>query len=97
MTMLLPALCLMSCEDKVDRDVTWPEWASRPIIGTAAVSAETGSVVAGSAVNFHAEVSDEIRNAVDYIVDYRCNDHQPVAPSSILKIGMKGEIEIIRK
>ena len=59
MTMLLPALCLMSCEDKVDRDVTWPEWASRPIIGTAAVSAETGSVVAGSAVNFHAEVSDE--------------------------------------
>ena len=59
MIMVLPVLCLASCEEKVDKDVTWPEWASRPIIGTAAVSAETGSVVAGSAVNFHAEVSDE--------------------------------------
>lgn len=75
MTMLLPALCLMSCEDKVDRDVTWPEWASRPIIGTAAVSAETGSVVAGSAVNFHAEVSDEYNELSEYTLEVRYGEN----------------------
>ena len=64
--MVLPALCLASCEEKVDKDVTWPEWASRPIIGTPVVSAGTGSIVAGSTVNFHAEVSDEYNELSDY-------------------------------
>ena len=66
MIMVLPVLCLASCEEKVDKDVTWPEWASRPIIGNPVVSAGTGSVVAGSEVNFHAEVSDEYNELSDY-------------------------------
>ena len=64
---------------------------NRPLVSTSA------NISGMPSPRFYAEVSDEIRNAVDYIVDYRRNDHQPVAPSSILKIGMKGEIEIIRK
>ena len=64
---------------------------NRPLVSTSA------NISGMPSPRFYAEVSDEIRNAVDYIVDYRRNDHQPVTPSSILKIGMKGEIEIIRK
>ena len=47
--------------------------------------------------HFFGEISEEIKNAVDYIVDYRRNDHNPAAPSSIIKLGMGGEIQIIRK
>ena len=48
-------------------------------------------------LHFFGEISEEIKNAVDYIVDYRRNDHNPAAPSSIIKLGMGGEIQIIRK
>ena len=51
----------------------------------------------GYATTIVDEISEEIRNAVDYIVDYRRNDRHPAAPSSIIKLGMGGEIEIIRK
>ncbi len=44
-----------------------------------------------------AEVSGEIRHAVDYIVSYRQDDVTPASPSSIIKLGTGGEIEIIRK
>ena len=43
------------------------------------------------------EVSEEIRNQVDYVVEYRQNDTTPSQPSSIIKLGVGGQIEIIRK
>lgn len=45
--------------------------------------------------NFH-EVSDEIKNGVDYIVQHRQNDLSKNTPSSIIKLNEKDEIEIIR-
>ena len=33
-------LCLAACQEKVDKNVEWPEWASRPLIQDAQVSAE---------------------------------------------------------
>ncbi len=44
-----------------------------------------------------AEISEDIRQAVDYIVNFRQNEHKISAPSSIIKLGMKGEIQILRK
>jgi L-threonylcarbamoyladenylate synthase len=44
-----------------------------------------------------AEISEEVKNAVDYIVDYRRDDFKKYSPSSILKLGRGGQIEIIRK
>lgn len=44
-----------------------------------------------------AEISDEIKNAVDYIVDYRQDEIEAHRASSIIKLGMGGEIDIIRK
>ncbi|MCG3167633.1 MAG: Threonylcarbamoyl-AMP synthase [Bacteroidia bacterium] len=44
-----------------------------------------------------SDVDMEIINAVDYVVNLRQNEKTAAAPSSIIKVGMKGEIEIIRK
>jgi len=46
--------------------------------------------------NFH-EISEEIKRAVDFIVQYHQDDLSKANPSSILKLGRAGEIEIIRK
>lgn len=43
------------------------------------------------------EVSDKIKNGVDYIVQHRQDDLSKNTPSSIIKLNTKGEIEFIRK
>jgi len=63
----------------------------KPIVSTSAnVSGQK------SPQNFQ-EISEEIKNAMDYIVRYRQNDLSKFNPSSIIKLGKGGEIEIIRK
>ncbi|MEG1587421.1 MAG: Sua5/YciO/YrdC/YwlC family protein, partial [Bacteroidales bacterium] len=43
------------------------------------------------------EISDEIKNAVDYIVTYRQDDFSKPAPSGIIKVGDGGLIQVIRE
>lgn len=45
---------------------------------------------------FFREISEEIKNGVDYIVSYRQDDEKPKKPSNIIKLGKGGEIKIIR-
>jgi L-threonylcarbamoyladenylate synthase len=45
----------------------------------------------------YAEISEEIKRSVDYIVAYRQDDFSKSKPSSIIKLGVGGQIEIIRK
>jgi len=42
------------------------------------------------------EISEEIKNEVDHIVNWRQDDLSPSSPSSIIKIGKGNEIKIIR-
>lgn len=64
---------------------------NRPIVSTSAnISGEPSP-------HFFDEISKEICESVDYIVGYRQNDHKPTLPSSIIKLGLGGEIQIIRK
>lgn len=44
-----------------------------------------------------AEISDEIKNGVDYIMLSRQNDLSKGKPSQIIKLGIDGQIQIIRK
>lgn len=44
-----------------------------------------------------AEVTEEIKSGVDYVVNYRQNETAKVAASSIIKLGLGGEIKIIRQ
>lgn len=43
------------------------------------------------------EISDEIKNGVDYIVKYRQEEHTQNKPSGIIRLGLDNSIQIIRK
>ena len=64
---------------------------NRPIVSTSA------NLTGKPAPRYFEEISEEIRNAVDYIVNYRQGDRTPATPSSIIQLGVNGEIKIIRK
>lgn len=62
----------------------------KPLVSTSAnVSGEP------SPANF-AEVSDVIKEGVDYIVAYRQDDRTKAKPSNIIKLGAGGVIQVIR-
>jgi L-threonylcarbamoyladenylate synthase len=63
----------------------------RPIVSTSA------NISSESAPAFFDEVSQEIIDGVDYVVRYRQEDRTPALPSSIIKLGVNGEIQILRK
>ncbi|GHT10753.1 threonylcarbamoyl-AMP synthase [Bacteroidia bacterium] len=63
----------------------------KPIVSTSAnISGEP------SPANF-SEIKSEILRSVDYVVDYRRNETQKSAPSSIIQLGKGGLIKIIRE
>ncbi len=45
----------------------------------------------------YLEIDESIHEKVDYIVNWRQNDYSTAKPSSIIKLGVGGEIDIIRK
>lgn len=44
-----------------------------------------------------ADISAEIKASADYVVRYRQDELTPASPSSIIKLGVGGQIEILRK
>lgn len=44
-----------------------------------------------------ADISEEVKQAVDYIVDFRREEQSEAVPSSIIKLGAKGEVKVIRQ
>lgn len=63
----------------------------KPIVSTSAnISGEP------TAANFE-EISDEIKNSVDYVVKYNQRSKEKHKPSSIVKINSNGEFSIIRQ
>ena len=43
------------------------------------------------------EIDEQIKNSVDYVVNYRQNETEKAQSSQIIKLGVSGEIEILRK
>ncbi len=62
----------------------------RPIVSTSANISGTPTPL-----RFN-EICDEIKNGVDYIVEYRRNDTSKNQPSSVIKLGNDGTIKILR-
>ncbi|SMO84325.1 L-threonylcarbamoyladenylate synthase [Saccharicrinis carchari] len=63
----------------------------KPIVSTSAN-------ISGQASPQHfGEISDEVKNGVDYIVQFRQEETANPAPSSILKLEVDGQIKIIRE
>jgi len=46
---------------------------------------------------FFDEVSPEIVEGVDYVVQYRQDERMPSTPSSVIGLGVSGEVQILRK
>lgn len=63
----------------------------KPIVSTSA------NISGTTAPALFREISEDIIEAVDYVVEYRQNDNQKSKPSSIMKISKDGTIQIIRK
>ncbi len=63
----------------------------RPVVSTSA------NISGQPAPATFDEISDEIKQAVDYVCTSRRNERTPSRPSSIIKLGATGEIKIIRE
>ena len=63
----------------------------KPIVSTSANISEKPSPS-----NF-SEIDNAIIEAVDYVVEWRQDDYTKCTPSGIIKLGVNGEIQIIRK
>jgi L-threonylcarbamoyladenylate synthase len=62
----------------------------KPLVSTSA------NISGSPAPAIYQEVSEEIRSAVDYVVNWRKDDRQRHQPSSIIKLQKGGLIQIIR-
>lgn len=63
----------------------------RPVVSTSVnISGEKAPMT-------YAEISKEMLDAVDYVVDPKFEGKATHRPSSIIKLGLGGEVEIIRK
>ena len=63
----------------------------KPIVSTSA------NISGEKAPASFSDISNEIINKVDYIVNWRQNETNNIKPSTIIKVGMNGEIKIFRK
>jgi L-threonylcarbamoyladenylate synthase len=63
----------------------------KPIVSTSA------NISGQPTPKFFYEISDEVKNAVDYIVDYNQEDRTEKKPSTIVKLGPSGQFEFIRR
>ena len=78
--MILVALTAVSCAEKIDKTVTWPEWASRPILTELKVVGEDGAkaIIAGEKVKFTATITDEYNELKSYTVDVKYSGNEVV-------------------
>lgn len=64
---------------------------AKPIVSTSA------NISGKASPQSFDEISNEIKKAVDYIVNWRQDEKVKAKPSSIIKLGSGGQIQIIRK
>ena len=74
---IIASLSAVSCAEKVNKDVTWPVWASRPILSDMAVVASSGekAIIAGETVVFSANIKDEYNELTGYTLEVKYADN----------------------
>ena len=89
---------LLADDGRVGIRVTGEEFSKRLCQQFRKAIVSTSANVSGqpSPQNF-SEISEEIKAAVDYIVDYRREETTQAKPSSIIKLDKGGVIKIIRQ
>jgi len=61
-----------------------------------AIVSTSANVSGDPSPRFYDEISPEIIAGVDYVVNYRKEDRTPSKPSSIIKLGTGGQVQVIR-
>jgi len=62
-----------------------------------AIVSTSANISGEPAAQNYRDIDQKILDAVDYVCWSRRQEHQPHQPSSIIRIGLGGEVEIIRK
>lgn len=62
-----------------------------------AIVSTSANISGQPAAQNYKDISEEILNAVDYVCETRRQEHYPHQPSTIIRVGTEGEINIIRK
>ena len=62
-----------------------------------AIVSTSANISGEPAAQNYRDISEEILSAVDYVCTSRRQEHKPHQPSTIIKVGATGEINIIRK
>lgn len=62
-----------------------------------AIVSTSANISGEPAAQNYRDISQEILDAVDYVCWTRRQEHKPHKPSSIIRLGQGGEVEIIRK
>lgn len=62
-----------------------------------AIVSTSANISGESSPQNFSEISEEVKNSVDYVVKYKQNDFTKSKASDIIKVGINGQIQIIRK
>jgi len=89
---------LLHADGSVGIRITSDNFCKNLITGSGKPLVSTSANISGkrAPANFKA-IPEDIKSFVDYIVKWRQDDPTKGIPSAIIKLGIKGEIEIIRK
>jgi L-threonylcarbamoyladenylate synthase len=78
--------------------ITQDEFCCKLIRGLGRPVVSTSANISGLPwpVNFH-QIDSQILKSVDYVVNYRQNEEYRGKPSGIIKLGVNGEVKVIRE
>lgn len=76
--LLVLSCLLIACEQKIDKQVTWPEWASRPILSDMSVTGSGVEITAGEKVTFKARIEDSFNDLSSYTLEIKYSGNQVV-------------------
>jgi L-threonylcarbamoyladenylate synthase len=89
---------LIAADSSIGIRITREEFSSnlvrrfgKPVVSTSA------NVTGKKSPSIFSEIEKEILEGVDFIVRYRQQDPQRAQPSGIIRIGLSGEVEILRE
>ncbi len=89
---------LIAEDGSVGIRVTSEEFSKQLCFGFRKAIVSTSANISGQpSPAVFSEISEEIKDAVDYVVDYRRDEKEAAKPSSIIKLGKGGTIKIIRE
>ena len=83
-----------SCEKAVDKTITWPQWASRPIIENLSLTSADGkmNITAGDQVRLQADLSDKYNDLKKWTVSVKYGSAQILSLEGDLS-GESGKID----